>query len=205
MANKKTKEDKVEREYIIPLREKSRSVPRYKKTPKAIKTIKEFIARHMKVENRDLNKVKVEKDLNQFLWAKGIRKHPHKIKVKAIKEGENIIVKLVDYPNNLKFKKLREEKRGKEALENVEKKKTMMQKMKDNLQKPTDEKSEQKKEESTEDKDKDGLDDKKEAIEKEKTSAESTQQFEKTKSKQAKHQTEKPTKATQPFRQALQK
>ncbi|MCX6751086.1 MAG: 50S ribosomal protein L31e, partial [Candidatus Pacearchaeota archaeon] len=189
----------IEREYIIPLREKSRSVPRYKKTPKAVKTIKEFLARHMKVENRDLNKIKISKDLNQFLWAKGIRKHPHKIKVKAIKKGENVIVELVDYPNNLKFKKLREEKIGKEALETLDKKKTVMQKMKENMQKPAEEKIEDK------DKDKDGLDDKEEAIEKEKASAESTQQFEKAQAKQAKHQTEKPAKAVKPFRQALQK
>ena len=93
MANKKS-ENKIEREYVIPLREKSRVVARYKKTPKAIKTIKEFLAKHMKVENRDLNKIKIDKDLNQFLWARGIRKHPHKIKVKAIKKGENIIVQL---------------------------------------------------------------------------------------------------------------
>ncbi len=195
MANTK-KSNAEEREYVIPLREKSRAVPRYKKTPKAVKTIKEFLAKHMKVENRDLNKVKISKDLNQFLWAKGIRKHPHKIKIKATRNGENIIVELVNYPNNLKFKKLREEKIGKEALEAIDKKKSMMQKMKENLQKPAQEEK---------DKDKDGLDDKAEAAEKTKTSAEATQEFEKAKSKQAKHQTEKPAKATKPFRQALQK
>jgi large subunit ribosomal protein L31e len=196
MADKKTKTSNTEtaREYIIPLREKSRVVPRYKKTPKAIKTIKEFIARHMKVENRDLNKVKISKDLNQFLWAKGIRKHPHKIKVKATKSGENVMVELVDYPNNLKFKKLREEKIGKEALETLDKKKTMMQRAKETLQKPADE-----------DKDKNGLNDKEEAAEKTKTSAEATQQFEKKQAKQAKHQTEKPAKAGKPIRVALQK
>lgn len=195
MAENK-KENKIEREYIIPLRKKSMVVPRYKKTPKAIKTIKEFIAKHMKVAERDLNKVKIDKDLNQFLWARGIRKHPHKIKVKAIKNGENVIVELVDYPNKLKFKKLREEKRGKEAIETLENKKTMMQKMKENLQKPTEE---------DKDKNKDGLDDKKEAAEKGKTSAEATQEFQKSQAKQAKHQTEKPAKAVKPFRQALQK
>jgi large subunit ribosomal protein L31e len=198
MAKTEKKQEKeIGREYVIPLREKSRVVARYKKTPKAIKTIKEFVARHMKIENRDLNKVKINKNLNEFMWAKGIRKHPHKIKVKVIKEGENVLVDLVDYPNKLKFKKLREEKRGKDALESVDKKKSMMQKVKENMQnKETIE---------DKDKDKDGLDDKQEAIEKEKTSAEATQQFEKTKSKQAKHQTEKPAKAATPFRQALQK
>jgi large subunit ribosomal protein L31e len=197
MAEKKAKTTSTEivREYIIPLREKSRPVPRYKKTPKAIKTIKEFLARHMKVENRDLNRIKIDKDLNQYMWAKGIRKHPHKIKVKATRRGEDVIVELVDYPNNLKFKKLREEKRGKEALESIDKKKSMMQKAKETLQKPAEDK----------DKDKNGLDDKEEAAEKEKTSAEANQQFEKTQAKQAKHQTEKPKKATQPMRVSLQK
>jgi large subunit ribosomal protein L31e len=200
MADKKTIKPYIEREYTIPLREKSRSVPRYKKTPKAIKTIKEFIAKHMKVENRDLNKIKIDKDLNQFMWARGIRKHPHKIKVKAIKKEENVIVELVDYPNKLKFKKLREEKRGKEAAESLEKKKTMMEKVKDNLKKPAEEK-----EEKFEDKDKDGLDDKKEAAEKEKASAEASKEFQKAEAKKLKHQTEKPAKAVKPFRQALQK
>jgi len=177
MTKTETKTEKIEREYIIPLREKSRVVPRYKKTPKAIKTIKEFVARHMKVENRDLDKVKIDKDLNQFMWARGIRKHPHKIKVKVTKDGENIRVELVDYPNNLKFKKLREEKRGKEAIASMDSKKTMMQKAKETLQNK-----------GSEDKNKDGLDDKKEASEKTKTSAEATQEFEKAQSKILKHE-----------------
>jgi len=53
------KVEKVERIYTIPLREKCRVVPRYKKTNKAIKTIKEFIARHMKIQDRDLKKLKL--------------------------------------------------------------------------------------------------------------------------------------------------
>jgi len=150
----------------------------------------------MKIENRDLKKIKIDKDLNQFLWARGIRKHPHKIRVKAIKNEENVMVELVDYPNKLKFKKLREERRRKEAIESVEKKKSMMQKAKESLQK---------KEEPNEDKDKDGLDDKKEAIEKEKTSAQATQDIEKAQAKQMKHQTEKPKKSGKPMRVALQK
>ncbi len=194
MAEKNTP-NKIEREYVIPLREKSRVVARYKKTPKAIKTIKEFLAKHMKVENRDLNKVKIDKNLNEYIWAKGIKKHPYKIKVKAIKQGEIVKVELVDYPAKLKFKKLREEKLEKEALESIEKKKSMMQKMKENIQKKPEE----------EDKDKDGLNDKQEAEVKEKTSAEATQKFEKTEAKKAKHQTEKPAKAAKPFRQALEK
>ena len=124
----KTKKDTLEREYVIPLREKIRPVPRYKKTPKAIKSIKEFLARHMKIENRDLNKIKIDKYLNQYMWARGIRNPPVKIKVKAIRKGENILVELVNYPEKLKFNKMREEKQGKDALESIEKKKTISKK-----------------------------------------------------------------------------
>ena len=50
----------LEREYVIPLREKCRSVPRYKKTNKAVKTIKEFLVRHMKNRERDLRKNRLD-------------------------------------------------------------------------------------------------------------------------------------------------
>ena len=192
MANKNKDKKETEREYTIPLREKTRSAVRYKKTPKAIKSIKEFIAKHMKIENRDLNKVKLSIYLNQFMWARGIKNPPSKIKVKVTQKGENVLVDLVNYPNKLKFSKARAEKQGKEALETIENKKSMMKKMKESLQKP--------KEETEEDKEK-----AKEAEEKAKTSAESTKELEKAQAKQAKHQTEKPKKAAKPIRVALQK
>ena len=84
MAKQETKE-KLEREYVIPLRDKIRPVPRYRKTPKAIKSIKEFIVRHMKVYDRDLRKVKIDKFLNESMWIRGIKHPTHKIKVKAVK------------------------------------------------------------------------------------------------------------------------
>jgi large subunit ribosomal protein L31e len=193
MANKNRDKNEVEREYTIPLRDKIGRVPRYKKTPKAIKSIKEFIAKHMKVENRDLNKVKLSMYLNQFMWGRGIKNPPSKIKVKATKKGENVVVELVNYPEKLKFSKAKEERQGKEALETIEGKKSMMKKMKESIQKP-------KVDETEEDKEK-----KKEAEEKTKTSAESTRELEKAQAKQAKHQTEKPKKSGKPIRVALQK
>ena len=115
--------EKIEREYIIPLREKLRVVPRYRKTEKAIKTIKEFIARHMKVIDRDLKKVKLDTYLNEMLWMRGIKNPPHKVKVRAIKEGDIVRVEAVELPKNIKYKKLREEKVVSKAKEVVEKKK----------------------------------------------------------------------------------
>ena len=138
MATKKskteTKSDKIEREYVIPLREKVRVVPRYKKTNKAVKTVKEFLARHMKIYDRDLNKIKLDKYLNEALWTRGIRKPPHKIKVKAIKEGDIVRVELAEFSDKLKFKKAREEKALQKTKELLEGKKSKMAKMKDGVQ-----------------------------------------------------------------------
>ncbi len=124
MAKKtETKIEKLEREYIIPLRARGRAVACYKKTPKAIKTIKEFLVRHMKIRDKDLKKIKIDKYLNEQMWFRGIKKPPVKIKVKAVKEGDIVKVELVDYPDKLKFKKLREEKLSKAAEEVGKKKK----------------------------------------------------------------------------------
>ncbi len=107
---------KLEREYIIPLRDKWKHVPRYKRANKAIKAIKEFVAKHMRIYSRDLKKIKIDKFLNEVIWLRGIKKPPKKIKVKAIKSDDEIIkVEAFEIPEKLKFKKLKEEKREKEA------------------------------------------------------------------------------------------
>ena len=134
MAKKKeTPKEKIEREYVIPLREKCRPVPRYKKTPKAVKTLKEFIVRHMKIYDRDLNKVKIDTFLNEQLWRRGIKKPLHKVKVKAVKEGEIVRVYALDLPKRLEFKKARLEKREKRAKEEKEKQKSLMEKAKEQM------------------------------------------------------------------------
>ena len=137
MATKKPTaktESKIEREYVIPLREKVRVVPRYKKTNKAVKTVKEFLVRHMKIRDRDLNKIKLDKYLNEVLWSRGIRKPPHKIRVKAIKDNDIVKVELAELPEKLKFKKAREEKALQKAKELLEGKKSKMAKMKEGMQ-----------------------------------------------------------------------
>ncbi len=116
-------DNKVEREYVIPLRHRWRIVPRYKKTNKAIKAVKEFLARHMKIRDRDLNKIKINKYLNETLWLRGIKNPPAKIKVRAIKEGDIVKVEAIDLPNNIKFKKLREERTEMQAKKIAEKRK----------------------------------------------------------------------------------
>jgi len=115
-------EKKIEREYIIPLKVKWERVPRYKRANKAVRTIKEFLARHMKVKDRDLKKIKINKYLNEMLWSRGIKKPPIRIKVKAVKEGEIVLVDAVNINEKLKFKKTREERMEKRFSEEAEKK-----------------------------------------------------------------------------------
>ncbi len=180
-----TKSNKIEREYVIPLREKCRPVPRYKKTPKAVKTVKEFLVRHMQVRDKDLKKIKIDRFLNEQLWERGIKKPLHKVKIKAIREGEIIRVYSMDLPKKINFKKLREEKREREGKEAFEKKKesqkSMMEKAKDQVKAA--------KEEKKVDKDNDGVDDKKEEKEKEKAVEESMEKEEKKEAKEEKHTT----------------
>lgn len=100
-----------EREYVVPLRRGWLKVPKYKRGNKAVKTLKEFIARHMKIYDRDLNKVKVDVNLNNELRFRGIKKPPAKIKVRAKKfDNDFVNVELVNLPKHIEFKIKREEK-----------------------------------------------------------------------------------------------
>ena len=153
MAKKKKVEiKKTEREYVIPLREKCRSVPRYKKTNKAVKTVKEFLVKHMKIYDRDLRKIKIDRHLNEYLWFRGIRSPPHKVKVKVIKEGDIVKAVNAEKPDKIKCTKASEEKRETKSKQALDITKTTLQKAKKSMQKPKEDKEEkeEKKEEEKE-------------------------------------------------------
>src|SRR3989344_1778138 len=138
--------EKIEREYVIPLRVEWRKVPRYKRANKAVRAIREFLVQHMKVYDRDLKKIKIDRYLNEAVWFRGIKKPPAKIKVLAVRDRENVKVELVNYTEKLKFKKDREEKKIKGAEEAKEKKKGLIQKTKEGLKgKSGEEKTEEEK------------------------------------------------------------
>jgi len=121
----KNKEDKVilEREYIVPLRKKFIHTPFYKKTPKAVKALKQFLAKHMKVEDRDMRKIRLDKYVNEELWMGGIRKPLNKIKIKAKKLESGIVrVELAVIPEFVKFR-MDKEKRRQESVKAEEVKK----------------------------------------------------------------------------------
>jgi large subunit ribosomal protein L31e len=99
-----------EKEYIVPLRKAFLKVPKYRRTGRAIKELKEFIAKHMKVPDRDTTKVKLDTYLNQEVHFKGRSNPPHKIKVKAQKSEDLIKVQLAETPQHIKFLKIRQSK-----------------------------------------------------------------------------------------------
>ena len=109
----KKKEPKMilEREYIVPLRREWLKVPKYKRATKAVKALKEFMVRNMKIYDRDLRRIKIDQVLNNEIRFRGMRKPPTSIKVKAKKfDNETVRVELVDIPDHVKFARLREEK-----------------------------------------------------------------------------------------------
>ncbi len=79
----------LERSYNVPLRKEFMKAPRYKRAKKAVKALKEFIARHMKAE--DSSKVLVSVSVNNQLWSRGIKNPMHHILVKAVKYDDGIV------------------------------------------------------------------------------------------------------------------
>ncbi|MGB9707833.1 MAG: 50S ribosomal protein L31e [Candidatus Pacearchaeota archaeon] len=165
MVKEKETKTVLERTYTIPLRKEWLKAPRYKRAKKAMRAIKEFLARHMKVSNRDLDKIKIDPWVNRALWLRGIKKPPHKITVKATKDAnDNVKVEFVSLPNNFKVedaklkrkiekvKKLEEEK-SKER----EKKKKEEAKKKEEREKKEEEKTEEEKLEEKEEKEKEKM------------------------------------------------
>ena len=123
MAKETTKENKVtlEREYVIPIKRSLRHTPDYKKARKAVKVVLEFVAKHMRVEDRDVRKVKMDKLLNHELWYRGMKNPPNKIKVRVKKMSDGIVhVELFEIPKILHHK-IAQEKKHREAAEKGEK------------------------------------------------------------------------------------
>ncbi len=71
----------TERVYTIPLKDTMR-VPRYRRSSRAIKEVKSYLAKHMKTAEED---IKIDKSLNEIIWARGDSKPPLRVRVRAVK------------------------------------------------------------------------------------------------------------------------
>ncbi len=118
MAKKESKT--VERTYNVPLRKEYRKVPRWRRTKKATKALREFLVKHMKSDN-----IKLSLEINEKLWQHGIRNPPHHIKVNAVKDDKGEVkVELFGSKKTAKkaAKKVTKEVPKKEKAPKVEKK-----------------------------------------------------------------------------------
>ncbi len=63
------------------------SAPREKRTPRAVRMLREYISRRMKTDD-----VAISEAANSMLWARGISKPPRKIRVRAVKDKEGRVI-----------------------------------------------------------------------------------------------------------------
>jgi large subunit ribosomal protein L31e len=71
--------------------------PNYRRAKKAIIVIREFTTRHMKAKQ-----VKIDADVNELIWARGIQHPPRRIKLEMERDEDGIVtVKLPPEPEQV--------------------------------------------------------------------------------------------------------
>ena len=109
-AKPPSREEKVEEEeiveervYTVPLG-KCWIVPPNKRAPRAMRMIRSFVMKHMKLEARgekeeeeEPKRLVISNDVNERVWGRGIEKPPRKIRIRAAKDKEgNVTVYLAE-------------------------------------------------------------------------------------------------------------
>ncbi|MDH7477516.1 MAG: 50S ribosomal protein L31e [Candidatus Bathyarchaeota archaeon] len=92
-----------ERIYTIPLGKAWIGPPR-KRAPRAMRIIKSFLIKHMKLEKKvegeeeeTPKKLIITNEVNERIWSRGIEKPPRKVRVRAAKDKEgNVTVYLAE-------------------------------------------------------------------------------------------------------------
>jgi large subunit ribosomal protein L31e len=82
---KEEEEIEEERVYTIPLG-RVWNVPRQERTPKAVRVIRAFTKKHMKTED-----IKIDNELNEFIWRRSIEKPPRRVRVRITKNKEGTV------------------------------------------------------------------------------------------------------------------
>ncbi|MGV8151168.1 MAG: 50S ribosomal protein L31e [Candidatus Woesearchaeota archaeon] len=113
----------IERTYNVPLRSGFRNKTMYKKTKKAVTTLREFLKQHMKSD-----KILIGKNLNEHLWKHGIKNPPHHVKITVIKEDDGTVkAELLGFKYTHKKKDEKVEKTEKKGKKQSEKKEDAIQ------------------------------------------------------------------------------
>jgi large subunit ribosomal protein L31e len=97
VEKKKELEEEIveEKFYTIPLG-KAWISPRKKRAPKAVRIIRGFVEKHMKIRTEAEGEEEAEflvisNEVNEKIWSRGIEKPPRKIRVRAAKDKEGVI------------------------------------------------------------------------------------------------------------------
>lgn len=90
--------------------------PNNQRAKRAINMIKEFSAHHMKTEQ-----IKIDPELSQVVWARGIRSPPRKIRVKMTKTDDGYVM-VSPYEEEVKAKAEDKPKKDKKADAKAEEK-----------------------------------------------------------------------------------
>ena len=79
-----------EKIYTIPIARLGYATDRGHRSPKAVKDLRTYIARHMRADE-----VSISNEINEAIWERGINKPLRKITVRAVKDKEG---KVIVYP-----------------------------------------------------------------------------------------------------------
>jgi large subunit ribosomal protein L31e len=91
--------------------------PEYKRTNRVVGILREFVKRHMKTDD-----IKIDQYLNRYLWQRGKRNPPRRIRVRMTKdETDTVVVSLYE---EVKERKSRTEHELKQEVETTEEKPT---------------------------------------------------------------------------------
>ena len=82
MSDQKAELDRV---YTVPL-SRAWITARHKRTRRAVNILREFAEKHMKS-----SEIKIDTDLNELLWKRGITKPPRRITVRMEKDEDGIV------------------------------------------------------------------------------------------------------------------
>jgi len=143
-------EEKIERIYTIPLG-KSYEYLRTRRTPRAVKLLRQFVSRHMKA---DLGDVLISNKLNSHLWQHSIQRPPRRVKVRVVKVAGKVKIYLPDEMTD-EERKAQKEKEAKEKADKAKKEKEEKEKT-EKLKKEQEKKAESKKEAEKAEKQKEG-------------------------------------------------
>ncbi|KAI8927453.1 60S ribosomal protein L31 [Entophlyctis helioformis] len=83
MANEKSAKPltAITREYTIHLHKRVYNTTFKKRAPKAVKIIRDFASKAMKTTD-----VRIDPSLNQYLWKRGVKAVPHRIRVRVTRK-----------------------------------------------------------------------------------------------------------------------